>query len=224
MTLLTKPAINAIFKTLHALDPEPQTELDYINEFTLLVSIVLSAQATDISVNLATPPLFKIADTPEKMAKLSEDRIKSFIKTIGLYNAKAKNVLSLSKKLVAEFGGKVPQDYESLKSLPGVGSKTAYVWLNNALKLPVIAVDTHVYRVANRTGLCKTKTADETERELMRIVPDKWKLNAHHWLILHGRYICRARLPECWRCPIRRWCLYPDKVLVPPMARVSKRN
>ena len=219
MPLLTPASIAAIFRRFSALDSAPRTELDYKNEFTLLVSIVLSAQATDKSVNLATPPLFALADNPAKMAKLGEEKIKSFIRSIGLYNMKAKNVAALSRMLVEQHGGLIPHDYDALKALPGVGSKTAKVWLNNALGLPVIAVDTHVFRVANRLGLCHTKTADATEIALEKIIPARWRLNAHHWLILHGRYICKARLPECWHCPVVKWCLYEDKMLVPPVKK-----
>lgn len=204
---------DAIFSTLCAQNPHPVTELFYTNDFTLLVAIVLSAQATDVGVNKATPALFKIADTPRKMAVLGEDKLKSYIKTIGLFNSKAKNVIALSKMVLEEYAGKVPDARTDLERLPGVGSKTAAVWLNCARGLPTIAVDTHVFRVANRLGLCDTKTADATEAALEKAIPDQWKKNAHHWLILHGRYVCKARKPECRNCIIREYCGFKEKSL-----------
>jgi endonuclease-3 len=206
-------ALHAIFSTFEKADPEPKTELHYTNPFTLLVAIVLSAQATDAGVNKATPALFKVADTPQKMAALGEEKLKGYVKTIGLFNSKAKNIIALSHMLLKYFGGKVPETREELVTLPGVGRKTANVWLNCVLGLPTIAVDTHVFRVANRIGLAKSKTPEETERQLERVIPKEFLRHAHHWLILHGRYTCKARKPECGRCIIREWCQYPDKTV-----------
>lgn len=207
-----KPSyVRAIFDTFKRLEPEPKTELVASNPFEMLVAIVLSAQATDASVNKATPALFKRASTPEAMAALSVDDIRDCIKTIGLFNAKAKNVHALSVKLMEEYGGNIPEKREALQTLPGVGRKTANVWLNNILGQPTMAVDTHVQRVANRLGLCRTKTPDATEAALVAIIPDGYMRHAHHWLILHGRYICKARKPECPRCPVRQWCEFEGK-------------
>jgi endonuclease-3 len=211
--LLTKADADAIFATFAKLEPHPKTELVAPNAFTLLVAIVLSAQATDVSVNKATPPLFARADTPQKMLKLGEGGLKNYIKTIGLYNAKAKNVMALCRRLISEYGGEVPTTREALETLPGVGRKTANVWLNCALGLPTIGVDTHVFRVANRLGLCATTNPLTTELALEKAIPGKWKQHAHHWLILHGRYICKARTPECYRCPVVQWCKYKAKNL-----------
>jgi endonuclease-3 len=210
---MNRVKIDQIFETLSAANPEPKTELTSVNDFTLLVAIVLSAQATDAGVNKATPALFKAANTPQKMAALGEDGIKHYIKTIGLFNSKAKNVIALSKKLVAEHGGRVPETLEELRALPGVGNKTARVWLNCARGAALIAVDTHVFRVANRLGLCKTTTADQTTTALEKAIPAKWKQHAHHWLILHGRYVCKARTPECINCSIRSLCGYKKKLV-----------
>ena len=179
----------------------------------MLVAVVLSAQATDVSVNKATPPLFALADTPEKMMALGEDKIRGFIKSIGLYNAKAKNVYLLSKSLVENHDSIVPQDRKTLMSLPGVGRKTANVVMSMAFGIPTIAVDTHVFRVSNRTGLAKGKTVDQVEDKLERVVPKPYKFHAHHWLILHGRYICKARKPECARCPVINYCAFKDKTV-----------
>lgn len=203
--------MEAIFKTLARANPEPKTELEFTNDFTLLVAVVLSAQATDVGVNKATKALFKVADTPKKMAALGEAKLKKYINTIGLFNAKAKNVIALSKMLIAEFGGKIPETREALMRLPGVGRKTANVWLNCARGKPTIAVDTHVFRVANRMGLCQTKTPDATEEALLKIIPKAYLQHAHHWLILHGRYVCKARKPECERCNVREWCGFGAK-------------
>lgn len=203
--------IDEFFRRLSAAIPAPRTELEYANPFTLLVAVVLSAQATDASVNKATPPLFAIADTPEKMAALGERRVKGFIKTIGLFNTKAKNVIALSKQLIERHGGRVPREREALEALPGVGRKTASVVLHEAFGDPTIAVDTHVFRVANRTGLARAKTPHAVEDRLVKRVPDKWKHGAHHWLILHGRYVCKARKPECPVCVVRELCRYKDK-------------
>ena len=200
-----------IFRRFAERDPEPKTELRYQNPFTLLVAVVLSAQATDAGVNKATPALFEAADTPEKMASLGQERITELIRTIGLYRVKAKNVLALSRKLVAEHGGQVPRDRAGLEALPGVGRKTANVVLNVAFGEPTIAVDTHIFRVANRTGLAPGANPVAVEQGLERIIPDGYKLHAHHWLILHGRYVCKARRPDCPTCVIRDICRYPEK-------------
>jgi endonuclease-3 len=208
---LKRKTIDELFARLAKANPEPVTELLHTNPYTLLVAVVLSAQATDAGVNKATPALFKVADTPQKMLKLGETGLKKHIKTIGLFNSKAKNIIALSEKLVKEFGGRIPEDRELLQTLPGVGRKTANVWLNCVLKQPTIAVDTHVFRLSNRIGFCKTTTPTATEIALENAIPDKWKLHAHHWLILHGRYVCKARKPECWRCVINDLCEYPDK-------------
>jgi endonuclease III len=199
----TKAEVEEAFRRFHAANPNPKGELQYINPFTLLVAVVLSAQATDAGVNKATPALFKLADTPEKMAKLGEVRVRSLIKTIGLYRTKAKNVIALSKKLIAEHGGQVPHDREALEALPGVGRKTANVVLNIAFGEPTIAVDTHIFRVGN--------TPLDVEMKLMEVVPEKYLLHAHHWLILHGRYTCIARRPLCEKCIIADLCKWPGK-------------
>lgn len=212
---MKKDRVEAIFSRFYAMEPEPKTELYFTNDFTLLVAIVLSAQATDAGVNKATPALFKVADTPKKMAALGEAGLKPYIKTIGLFNSKAKNIIALSEKLLAEFNGKVPESRELLETLPGVGRKTANVWLNCARGEHTIAVDTHVFRVTNRIGLCKTSNPLTTELALEKAIPAKWKQHAHHWLILHGRYVCKARKPECYRCIIFEWCTYKEKNLTP---------
>ncbi len=191
--------------------PAPKSELEYESPFTLLVAVVLSAQATDAGVNKATPALFKAANTPAKMIELGEAKIRNYIKTIGLFNTKAKNVFGLSKILVEQFGGEVPRDRATLQTLPGVGRKTANVVLNVAFGEPTIAVDTHIFRVGNRTGLAPGKTPDEVERGLEAIIPTKWKQGAHHWLILHGRYTCKARKPLCGACVVRDLCGYSAK-------------
>ena len=205
--------------------PDPTTELDFINPYTLLVAVVLSAQATDVSVNKATEPLFAIADTPEKMVALGEQKLVEYIRTIGLFRTKAKHVIGLSRILVAEHGGKVPQTREALEALPGVGRKTANVVLNVAFANPTIAVDTHIFRVANRTGLAPGKTPRAVEEGLERIVPPRYRHGAHHWLILHGRYVCIARKPRCERCVVAKLCAYPAKTTVTPApARPSSRK
>ena len=211
--LLTKAETDAIFATFAKLEPHPKTELVAPNPFALLVAIVLSAQATDVSVNKATIALFKVADTPQKFLKLGEGGLKDHIKTIGLYNAKAKNVMALCQRLITEYDGKVPTTREELETLPGVGRKTANVWLNCAMGVPTIGVDTHVFRVANRLGLCATTNPLTTELALEKAIPEQWKQHAHHWLILHGRYICKARVAECARCPVVQWCKYKAKNL-----------
>lgn len=200
-----------IFSRLARANPEPRPELDYLNPFTLLVAVVLSAQATDRSVNLATAPLFAVADSPQAMLDLGEDAIRGFIRTIGLFNNKAKNVIALSRILVERHGGEVPREREHLEVLPGVGTKTASVVLNVAFGVPTIAVDTHIFRVANRIPLVVAKTPDKVQAGLEAIVPEPYLDDAHHWLILFGRYICKARRPECPRCPIADLCRYPSK-------------
>jgi len=198
----TTAEIEEAFRRFKAARPEPKGELQHINPFTLLVAVVLSAQATDAGVNKATPALFAAADTPEKMAALDEDRVRELIKTIGLFRTKAKNLVALSKKIVQDHGGDVPRTREALEALPGVGRKTANVVLNVAFGEPTIAVDTHIFRVGNRTGMATGKTPFEVESKLDRIVPAKYKRHAHHWLILHGRYVCLARRPLCEKCLI----------------------
>jgi len=205
--------IEEAFRRFQAARPEPRGELEHVNPFTLLIAVVLSAQATDAGVNKATPALFAAADTPEKMAALGEARLQDLIKTIGLYRTKAKNVVALSKRLVEEHGGKVPHTREALEALPGVGRKTANVVLNVAFGEPTIAVDTHIFRVGNRTGMAPGKTPFEVEMRLEQVVPEKYKLHAHHWLILHGRYICLARRPLCEKCLIADLCKWPGKTV-----------
>ena len=212
---LAQAQIDEIFRRFAAVDPHPKTELRYVDPFTLLVAVVLSAQATDASVNKATPDLFKLADTPAKLTELGEAKLTDQIKTIGLYRRKARNLIALSQKLVEEFHGEVPDDREALITLPGVGRKTANVVLNVAFGQATIAVDTHLFRVANRSGLAPGKNPLEVELALDRVVPERYKHNCHHWLILHGRYVCKARRPECWRCLINDICLYEPKTLAP---------
>ncbi len=207
----TNAEIEEAFRRFHAADPEPEGELEHVDPFTLLVAVVLSAQATDVGVNKATPALFAVADTPQKLAALGEERLRDYIKTIGLYRTKAKNLIALSKKLIEDHGGKVPPSREALEALPGVGRKTANVVLNIAFGEPTIAVDTHIFRVGNRTGLATGKTPFEVETKLNEVVPDKYKRHAHHWLILHGRYICVARRPLCEKCLIADLCKWPGK-------------
>jgi endonuclease-3 len=206
--------VEEAFRRFKAAAPVPQTELRHSNPFTLLVAVVLSAQATDAGVNKATPALFAAADTPEKMAKLGEARVRNLIKTIGLFRTKAKNVVALSKKLIAEHGGKVPRTREELQALPGVGRKTANVVLNVAFGEPTIAVDTHIFRVGNRTGLAPGKDPLEVEQNLDAVVPAAYKSHAHHWLILHGRYVCVARKPLCEKCIINDLCKWPGKTVL----------
>jgi endonuclease III len=201
------------FRRLAAAIPVPKTELQYQNPFTLLVAVVLSAQATDAGVNKATPALFALADTPRKMAALGEARVRDLIKTIGLYRTKAKNVVALSKLLIERHDGAVPHQREELEALPGVGRKTANVVLNVAFGEPTIAVDTHIFRVANRTGLARGKTPLAVELKLMKVVPEQYLRHAHHWLILHGRYTCVARKPRCPECKVRDLCAYKDKTV-----------
>ncbi len=203
--------IAAFLGRLAERDPDPHTELAYDNPFTLLVAVVLSAQATDVGVNKATRRLFELASTPEAMLALGEERVREQIKTIGLYRNKAKNVIELSRRLVEEHGGRVPHDRAALESLPGVGRKTANVVLNEAFGEPTIAVDTHIFRVGNRTGLAPGRTPLEVEQRLLEIVPERFRKGAHHWLILHGRYVCKARNPDCGRCVVADLCDYPGK-------------
>jgi endonuclease-3 len=209
--MLNKRQVEEFFARLAKANPNPRGELEYINPYTLLVAVVLSAQATDASVNKATEPLFKIADTPQKMLKLGEAKLKSYIRTIGLFNTKAKNVIRLSEILLKEHGGTVPADREVLQTLPGVGRKTANVVLNIAFEQPTMAVDTHIFRVGNRTGLAPGKTPLEVELQLEKRVPEKYRLHAHHWLILHGRYVCKARKPDCPVCVVNDICQFKGK-------------
>jgi endonuclease-3 len=208
---LTPAEIEAIFFRFHAREPEPKGELESVNPFTLLVAVVLSAQATDVGVNKATRALFKVADTPEKMVALGEEGLTAYIRTIGLYRNKAKNIIALSQRLIADHGGEVPADRAALEALPGVGRKTANVVLNMAFGLPTIAVDTHLFRVANRTGLAPGRTPLAVELALEKVVPEPYRLHAHHWLILHGRYTCKATKPLCPRCPIADICRFEHK-------------
>jgi len=212
---LTQGQIDEFFRRFQAENPHPKTELNYQDPFTLLVAVVLSAQATDVSVNRITPDLFRVANTPAKLAKLGQAGLEQKIKTIGLYRSKAKNLLALSKALVAEHGGKVPDNREVLLTLPGVGRKTANVVLNTAFGQNTIGIDTHAFRVANRTGLAPGKNPLEVEIKLEKIVPERYKHNCHHWLILHGRYVCKAKKPECWRCIIADICLFRPKTPSP---------
>jgi endonuclease-3 len=208
---LSQEEIYELFARLAEQRPAPRSELEYINPYTLLVAVVLSAQATDAGVNKATGPLFALADTPDKMVALGEARVRDLIKTIGLYRNKAKNVIALSKILIDEFGGVVPSDRDALETLPGVGRKTANVVCNVAFGQPTIAVDTHIFRVGNRTGLAPGKTPLEVERGLEKITPPEYLQHAHHWLILHGRYVCKARKPDCARCIIADLCTFKGK-------------
>jgi len=208
---MKKADIDTMFARLSQANPDPQGELHYVNAYTLLVAVVLSAQATDVGVNRATGPLFAEVDTPEKMVELGVDRLKEFIKTIGLFNSKAKNVIALSEILIRNHDSKVPRDRETLETLPGVGRKTANVVLNIAFGQPTIAVDTHLFRLGNRTGLANGKTPLAVELALERRIPEHWKLHAHHWLILHGRYVCKARKPDCPECTISDLCRFKDK-------------
>ena len=211
-----------IYARLRRQNPNPRSELEYRTPFELLVAVVLSAQATDKSVNLATAKLFRVANTPKAMVKLGEARLIPYIQTIGLFRTKAKNVVALSQQLIADHGGDVPSDHDALTKLPGVGRKTANVVLNVAFGQPTIAVDTHIFRVANRTGLAPGKDPEEVERKLVKFTPDEFRHNAHHWLILHGRYVCQARLPHCWECIIADLCEFHHKTLVPPSPKALK--
>ena len=209
----TPAEVDEAFRRFQAAMPEPKGELQHVNPFTLLVAVVLSAQATDAGVNKATPALFALADTPEKMAALGEDRVRELIKTIGLFRTKAKNVIALSHKLIAEHGGQVPSAREALVELPGVGRKTANVVLNMAFGQPTMAVDTHIFRIGNRTGLAPGKDPLAVELKLLEVIPEKYMMHAHHWLILHGRYVCLARRPLCEKCVIADICKWPGKTV-----------
>ena len=205
---MAKYKINGIFRLLSKENPHPKTELKYINQYTFLISVVLSAQSSDVSVNKVTTDLFKIAKNPKEMLDLGEKNLKKFIKTIGLYNSKAKNIILLSKQIIKKYNSKIPEEFDKLVSLPGVGNKTASVYQNAILKLPRIAVDTHVFRVSNRLGIVRTKTADQTQLQLEKIIPKKWKMNAHQLLILHGRRVCKSQNPSCDQCLLNKWCSY----------------
>ncbi len=205
--------IREIFRRFHAADPEPKGELEHVNVYTLVVAVALSAQATDVGVNKATRALFQIADTPEKMLALGEEGLIEHIKTIGLFRNKAKNVIKLSRILVEQYGGEVPSSRAALQSLPGVGRKTANVVLNMWWRMPAQAVDTHIFRVGNRTGICPGRDVDVVERAIEDNIPAEYQLHAHHWLILHGRYTCKARKPVCSACLIRDLCQFEDKTL-----------
>jgi len=207
----TKAELQEMFRRFSVQRPEPKGELEHVNAFTLVVAVALSAQATDASVNKATRALFKVADTPQKMLDLGEERLRDYIKTIGLYRNKAKNVIALSRRLIEDFGGEVPRTREELVTLPGVGRKTANVVMSMAFGIPTIAVDTHIFRIANRIKLAPGKTPDEVEERLLRVIPPEYLFHAHHWLILHGRYVCKARRPECERCVIADLCKSPEK-------------
>ena len=212
---MKKADIVEFFSRLAADNPHPETELESVNDYTLLVAVVLSAQATDAGVNKATRALFRDVDTTEKMVALGEEGLKRHIKTIGLFNTKAKNVIALSKTLIRDHAGKVPADRDALEKLPGVGRKTANVVMNVAFGAETFAVDTHIFRVSNRTRLAPGKTPLAVEKKLEKAVPQPFRLHAHHWLILHGRYICKARTPECWRCPVADLCPYEPKTPAP---------
>jgi endonuclease-3 len=212
---VTREEIAILYRRLHDRTPSPETELDYVNNYTLLVAVVLSAQATDASVNLATRELFETVNNPAAMVALGEEGLKRHIRTIGLFNTKAKNVIALSQALIERHGGEVPEDFDALRALPGVGRKTANVVMNCAFGAETFAVDTHVFRVANRTGLAPGKDVLEVELRLDKATPPPWRQEAHHLLILHGRYVCKARKPECWRCVIADICRYRPKTPPP---------
>jgi endonuclease-3 len=212
---VTRKEIAELYKRLHDRTPSPETELDFVNDYTLLVAVVLSAQATDAGVNLATRELFETVSTPQAMLELGEEGLKEHIRTIGLFNTKAKNVIALSQALIERHGGEVPEDFEALQQLPGVGRKTANVVMNCAFGAETFAVDTHVFRVSNRTGLAPGKDVLEVERRLDALTPAPYRQEAHHLLILHGRYVCKARKPECWRCVISDICRYRPKTPPP---------
>jgi len=214
LAAMKRTEVETFFRRLAAANPSPRGELAHVDPYTLLVAVVLSAQATDAGVNKATTRLFPVADTPAKMLALGEVGLREYIRTIGLFNTKAKNIIALSEILLSEHGGAVPRDRAALEALPGVGRKTANIVLNVAFGEPTIAVDTHVFRLCNRTGLAPGKTVREVEDRLDRVVPARWKQNAHHWLILHGRYICKARKPDCPNCPVRDLCAFKGKTVV----------
>lgn len=208
---MKKADVEVFYQALSDENPEPKGELDWVNTYTLLVAVVLSAQATDVGVNKATGPLFKKVKTPAAMLKLGEAGLKDYIKSIGLFNTKAKNVIKLSQMLIDEHDGQVPEDRDALEKLPGVGRKTANVVMNIAFGAPTIAVDTHIFRVSNRIGLAPGKTPLAVEKKLEKVTPDHWKGHAHHWLILLGRYVCKARKPECFKCVVRDVCAFKGK-------------
>ena len=216
---MTRDEIFEFFRLLAEDNPDPETELEFASVYQLLVAVVLSAQSTDAGVNKATRKLFAEVKTPAEMVALGEEGLKQHIKTIGLFNTKAKNVIALSEKLIAEHGGEVPGDRDTLTTLPGVGRKTANVVLNVAWGEATFPVDTHVFRVCNRTGLARGKTPEKVEARLEKVVPGPFRRHAHHWIILHGRYTCKARTPECWRCPVNRLCEYRNKVLERPVGK-----
>jgi len=218
---MSRADIFEFFRRLAELDPDPQTELEYGNTYQLLVAVVLSAQATDVGVNKATRKLFEAVKTPQQMADLGEAGLKNHIRTIGLFNAKARNVIALSEILVRDHGGQVPADRDALVELPGVGRKTANVVMNSAFGAETFAVDTHIFRVGNRTGLAPGKTVLAVEKQLEKKVPGPFRIGAHHWLILHGRYICKARTPECWRCPVADLCRYKPKTPAPKAKKAA---
>jgi endonuclease III len=220
-SVYSRAELEEIFRRFSIQRPEPKGELEHVNPFTLVVAVALSAQATDVGVNKATRALFKVADTPEKMLALGEDTVRDYIKTIGLYRNKAKNVMALSRMLVDEFGSEVPKTREELTRLPGVGRKTANVVMSMAFGIPTIAVDTHIFRIANRIRLAPGKTPDEVENRLEKIIPKQYLFHAHHWLILHGRYVCKARKPECERCVIADICKSPEKTCDVPAPLVE---
>ncbi len=220
----TKAETYEIFQRFHADNPEPEGELDYVNAYTLLVAVLLSAQATDVGVNRATKHLFQIADTPEKMVALGEDKVREEIRTIGLFKTKAKNVILMSQQLIRDHGGEVPENREALEALPGVGRKTANVVLNIFFGHPTIAVDTHLFRLGNRIGIAPGKTPLDVEKSMERAVPREFSLHAHHWLILHGRYICKARKPECKRCVIYDLCRSPEKEPMDALPEIAVRT
>jgi endonuclease-3 len=213
--LMTRAQVRGFLEALAAQNPEPETELEYADPFTLLVAVVLSAQATDVSVNRATKTLYAEAATPQAMIDLGVEGVGKHIRSIGLWQTKAKNVVALCRELVEKHGGQVPHDRDALEALPGVGRKTANVVLNVAFGEATMAVDTHIFRLGNRTGIAPGKTPREVEDGLMKRIPPELLRHAHHWLILHGRYVCKARVPECWRCPATEWCRYPAKETAP---------
>ncbi|MEN3929784.1 endonuclease III [Microvirga sp. W0021] len=217
-----KKTVSEIFRRFQEQNPAPRSELEYTNSYTLLVAVALSAQATDVGVNKATQKLFPLADTPEKMLELGEDGLRECIRTINYFNTKAKNVIALSEKLIENFGGKVPMDIDALQTLPGVGKKTASVVMNVAFNVPRIAVDTHIFRVANRIPLVHTRTPLETQAPLEKLIPKEYLLHAHHWMILHGRYVCKARKPECARCIISDLCRYPAKDILLSRMQITR--
>lgn len=221
---MNKAEVVEFFARLAADNPHPETELEYSNPFTLLVAVVLSAQMTDVGVNKATRKLFAEADSPGKMLALGEETLRERLRTINFYNTKAKNILALSRALIERHGGEVPADREALEALPGVGRKTANVVLNSAFGQETFAVDTHIFRVGNRTGLARGKTPLDVERKLEKCVPQPFRVHAHHWLILHGRYTCKARTPECWRCIVADLCAFKPKTPAPPAGKPGRRN